>query len=123
VRTARAGWASSSAIVLRTLGSPPRNHHRLLSGPETTFTTFATRITYERFPSGLESTARLPFQTGNRPGGGPSHLCVMRWGSPWYTAPCWPESFCFRQPPRSRDQGSGTPSRRTPPATERLVAR
>lgn len=31
MRTARAGWASSSAIVLQTLGSPPRNHHRLLS--------------------------------------------------------------------------------------------
>jgi hypothetical protein len=28
VRTARAGWASSSAIVLRTLGSPPGNHRR-----------------------------------------------------------------------------------------------
>jgi hypothetical protein len=74
-RRTQSGWLSRAASR-----KAQKAARQTTYPPLTTFTTFATRITYERFPSGLESTARLPFQTGNRPGGGPSHLCVMRRG-------------------------------------------
>ena len=65
--------------VTRRLAEGPEGAPEDLSTPDT-FTTIATRLAHERFPWDLTPRSACPSQTGNRPGGGSSHLCVMRRG-------------------------------------------